>query len=125
MSRGKPKQMVDVIHNAPGKKGKQEYRSFESIDEAFRFVEQQTNRTHGKPSRVSGGYMFRYRGTSSPESCVHKVKYPRADSALRAAVAMSRKTATEIEPYKCPHCDGWHVGHPPQIHANLAQRTYR
>jgi hypothetical protein len=52
---------------------------------------------------------------SSPDTCARKVRYPAEASARRASVAMSRKTGTEIEPYKCPHCDGWHIGHRPQI----------
>lgn len=65
MSRRKAKEFIDVIHKAPGKRGKQEYRRFESLDDAWRYVERQTGRTHGAPSRVNelDGYVFRYKGS--------------------------------------------------------------
>jgi hypothetical protein len=51
---------------------------------------------------------------SEGKSCKGKLKFPREDSAERAAAEMTRKrtaTGEVFEFYKCWHCDGWHIGH--------------
>jgi hypothetical protein len=59
---------------------------------------------------------------SEGKSCEGKLKYPREDSAVRNALAMTEKKkklhaaegreSTEFfETYKCNFCDGWHIGH--------------
>ncbi len=42
MSKGK----VTVVHNAPGKKGKQEYREFDSLFEAGAYIERNYKPKH-------------------------------------------------------------------------------
>lgn len=62
MSRGREKQKVRVVHNAPGKKGKQEYREFDSVEEAMAYCARNDIRTHGAAGRYDGkkGAQFRY-----------------------------------------------------------------
>jgi hypothetical protein len=51
---------------------------------------------------------------SEGKSCAGKIKFPREDSAVRAAAEMTTKrTATDeiFEHYKCEFCEGWHIGH--------------
>lgn len=35
-----------------------------------------------------------------------------AKGALRHLVLEGKIKIGEMEPYKCPYCDGWHIGHP-------------
>lgn len=44
-------------------------------------------------------------------SCHGKQRYSE-DSARVAALAMRIKTHEPFEPYKCRHCEFWHIGHP-------------
>jgi hypothetical protein len=48
---------------------------------------------------------------SEDKSCDGKNKFPRLDSAERAAVEMGAKKQTIFEAYKCSFCDGFHIGH--------------
>ena len=43
-------------------------------------------------------------------SCEGKVRYGHEETAERAAYAMMGKGSKILEPYKCRHCDGWHIG---------------
>lgn len=45
--------------------------------------------------------------------CDSKVRYGRRETADQAVLAM-RKKGHELEAYSCPHCEGFHLGHPNQ-----------
>jgi hypothetical protein len=44
-------------------------------------------------------------------SCGDKVKYGHQETADKACESMKAKYGTELESYKCRHCEGWHIGH--------------
>lgn len=46
------------------------------------------------------------------KACKRKVRHINQANAGYAAVLMRRKTGERIVPYKCQHCNGWHIGHP-------------
>jgi hypothetical protein len=50
---------------------------------------------------------------STGKSCDGKIAYPREDSAVRNAEAMTKKKGNGevFEHYKCSYCEGWHIGH--------------
>ena len=54
---------------------------------------------------------------SEEKSCTKKIKFPREESAQKAAADMMRKkkerlgTDEKFGAYKCSYCDGWHIGH--------------
>jgi hypothetical protein len=50
---------VRVIHNTPGKKGKQEYREFTSLAEALSYIQKNGGRVHGATPRFKEAD-FRY-----------------------------------------------------------------
>ena len=43
-------------------------------------------------------------------SCAGKVRYGHRETALRACQDMRAK-GRDLEPYPCPYCNGWHLGH--------------
>lgn len=50
-------------------------------------------------------------GGSADRQCARKVLLPDADIALMAAKRMMRKVkGSQFNAYKCPHCNGWHIG---------------
>lgn len=55
---------IRVIHNAPGKKGKQEYREFNTPEEAWAYLERNEDRTHGAVGRAND-VQFKYPGRRS------------------------------------------------------------
>lgn len=46
------------------------------------------------------------------QSCWGKVRFEpgRRALAIKVAQRMSRSKHHKVTPYRCPHCDGWHVG---------------
>jgi hypothetical protein len=40
-----------------------------------------------------------------------KVRYGRESTALKAAVAMNKKTRDRYDAYRCDECNAWHIGH--------------
>ena len=55
MKQGKQlRNAVRVTHKAPGKRGKQETRHFDSVDEALAYIERnKLPREHGKNGRIA------------------------------------------------------------------------
>jgi hypothetical protein len=47
------KKMVTVVHNAPGKKGKQEYRTFKTEKEALDYIDRNLNEGIRKKGRIA------------------------------------------------------------------------
>lgn len=43
---------IRVIHNAPGKQGKQEYREFDTIEKAMAYIERNAGRCHLAPGNI-------------------------------------------------------------------------
>lgn len=39
-----------------------------------------------------------------------KVSYNTKDTAIKSALSMSKKHGKHFSPYKCFHCDGYHIG---------------
>jgi hypothetical protein len=51
------------------------------------------------------------RGGAMP-SCWGKVRFEphRRDLARQVASRMAKSKHTRMETFRCPHCDGWHIG---------------
>ena len=50
------------------------------------------------------------------ETCSRKIRYGRVETAQRACADMAtKKNVVGLEPYHCPVCGGWHIGHDPVI----------
>jgi hypothetical protein len=47
--------------------------------------------------------------------CTGKRRYETAAHAAFDAAALSRQQREHLEPYRCPHCGGIHVGHVPRV----------
>jgi hypothetical protein len=45
-------------------------------------------------------------------ACKGKRRYTEAEAQRRAAI-LGRQKGIMLEPYLCPHCRTWHIGHPP------------
>lgn len=45
--------------------------------------------------------------------CARKVAWPTKAEAKRIAKGHTRP-GDQIKAYRCPHCAGWHIGHPPR-----------
>lgn len=64
------------------------------------------------------------------KECEGKRRYATQGEAHTAALA-AQKSATGgryIEPYQCPHCNGWHIGHRPgatREHTDLFGEFYK
>lgn len=38
-----------------------------------------------------------------------KRRFPTADAANRAALQLRLEEGADLDPYRCPYCDGWHL----------------
>ena len=38
-----------------------------------------------------------------------KRRFPSADAANRAALQLRLEEGADLDPYPCPHCNGWHL----------------
>lgn len=47
--------------------------------------------------------------------CLRKVRHE-TRAAANIAVRVMGSRAKGTKPYRCPHCDGWHIGHPNPFH---------
>lgn len=56
-----------------------------------------------------------HRGFVAPEpiQCGNKVWYRSMADARRSARRRAGEGITDLRPYRCPHCGGVHLGHPP------------
>lgn len=52
-----------------------------------------------------------YRQWRRERQCVGKIRYSGRTVAANAATALSWIGRRGLEPYSCPWCDHWHVGH--------------
>ena len=50
-------------------------------------------------------------GDEAP-ACTGKLRFEphRRDQATKLAQSMGRRCGVKLVSYRCPHCDGWHVG---------------
>ncbi len=51
-----------------------------------------------------------------PVGCAGKRAIPDRREAGNIAVRMRRKHGLPLEPYRCRHCSGWHVGSPSELY---------
>lgn len=51
------------------------------------------------------------REQTKERSCDGKVRYGHSQTAWNAIKAMRAKGSDGLEPYLCPFCDGYHIGH--------------
>ena len=49
--------------------------------------------------------------TGKEKACGKKIDYKSFKSSHKAAVKLSEKWETNLEPYPCIWCKGWHIGH--------------
>lgn len=50
----------------------------------------------------------------TPESqCYGKKAYAKKSAAKQAVKRGEQAFGERMHPYRCPHCAGWHIGHPP------------
>lgn len=61
-----------------------------------------------------------FRKFSPATQCEGKRKYSTKDDA-KSAARRSERSLGRMKPYRCPHCDAWHLGHAPKI--TRAQRA--
>ncbi len=47
------------------------------------------------------------------------------EAAAWAEVHCNPRSNAEAEPYPCPHCGGWHVGHRPGFYRNVSGMTFK
>jgi len=59
MSMKAKRNLIRVIHKAPGKKGKQEYREFDTFEEAWAYIERNEGRCHMAKGRFDAA-SFKY-----------------------------------------------------------------
>ncbi len=55
--------------------------------------------------------IFPWWRSDKKETCERKVRYGHLLTALKAIQAMEKKGASGLEPYRCRHCSGYHIGH--------------
>ena len=56
--------------------------------------------------------------------CMGKVQYPTREKAQSAAKTLKKKTQRfrGVEPYQCPFCQFFHLGHPPGMKRQMRPR---
>lgn len=50
---------------------------------------------------------------SQATQCIGKRRYEKADAKKVARHTETTYGGGKLDAYRCPHCDWWHVGHPP------------
>ena len=51
--------------------------------------------------------------------CLNKVRH-RGRRGANIAVTLMGSRAKGTKPYRCPHCDGWYLGHPKEMKKDVA-----
>lgn len=54
------------------------------------------------------------------KACVGKVRHADRDAATEAAREATRGQFW-LRAYRCPHCAGWHIGHPTARHRRIVR----
>jgi hypothetical protein len=56
------------------------------------------------------------------KACTGKVRH-RDPAAARAAANAARGRGHRVNAYPCPHCGGWHIGHPTRGQRHAARQA--
>lgn len=89
-------------------------------------LESKRRRRAQQPRRQGGDSILFARSVQ----CGHKTPYSSEQVARNAATALVWAHPTEpayegMEPYHCPWCDEWHIGHPPPENRDQVARGDR
>jgi len=48
-------------------------------------------------------------------ACSRKVRYGHLQTAMKSLVELMKKGRQDLEVYRCEYCEGWHIGHKPNL----------